>query len=738
MNTRKLLSEFKLNSSYLKWKDELNRRESWGEACDRVFDMHMSMFGDTYETNNKFKEYFDFALESYKNKDILASMRSLQFGGDSILKHHGRMFNCLSGYCDRPVFFQECMYWLLCGCGVGFSVQKKHADRLPLIQKRSKHTKTFVIPDTIEGWADAIGVLMSSYFVGDVPFSEYQGRTVHFDFSLIRPSGAYISGGFKSAGSDGLRKALIKIENLLEAELKNENPTRIRPIIAYDVVMHLSDAVLSGGVRRSATICLFSPDDQEMLKAKTGDWFTHNPQRARSNNSVVLLRDKTTREEFAQIMTSVKDWGEPAFVWSDSEDIIYNPCVEIGMYPQTEAGVSGWQGCNLVEINGSKCDTEKKFYEACKAAAIVGTMQAAYTNFKYVESTSKEIFDREALLGCSITGMMNQPDICFNADIQRKGAEIIKRINKEVAEIIGINQAARNTCVKPAGNSSVALACASGCHGEHSPKYFRNVQMNKEDDVARYFVENNPQASEDSVWSANNTDWVISFPVESPKGSIYKKDLEGVKQLKYVKLTQQNWVESGTNHELCVNSATRHNVSNTISVDDWDSVEKFIYTNRYWLAGVSLLSSTGDRDFAQAPFTAVYTPKDMLKMYGDASIFASGLIVDGLQAFNNNLWDACTQVLGFGKYNLVQQTAYNALKRDWVRRAEQFAERFFDSDIKKMTYCLKDVYNYHRWVEIKREMKDVDWKNLNIKPDYINVDTLGAVACSGGACELQF
>lgn len=1214
MDGRKLLSDFKLNSSYLKWSEEKNRRETWEEACDRVFDMHKKKYKSTYENNEKFREYLDFSLDAYKDKEILASMRSLQFGGESILKHQGRIYNCLSGYCDRPIFFQECMYWLLCGCGVGFSVQTKHIEKLPMIQKRTKRTQTFVIPDTIEGWSDAIGVLLSSYMTGDVPFPQFQGKTVHFDYSEIRPAGAYISGGFKAAGSDGLRKALIKIEDLLESQLKSESPTKIRPIVAYDVVMHMSDAVLSGGVRRSATICLFSPEDEEMLKAKTGDWFVKNPQRARSNNSVLLIRDKTSKEDFAKIMKSVKDWGEPAFVWSESEDIVYNPClsedayiltneglkqvkdligkdfiakvngkdykcvsngffetgdkglfklntkegysleltsnhkvlltdgrwieagdlkqgdkivvhnhennswegegsyedgynstetidslditkysseyylgfikklfisnggitysglkldkfskvelekiqlllnatglynviskqdsnyvinlndanridkkttednfyatfesleyigirkvydctiddvhafdanglyvhncVEIGMYPQTEEGESGWQGCvsydtpiitkegivnigeavensqeisiwngkewkkvkpfqtgenrvlyrvefsdgsyldctenhkflaknrfqkefkeyttedlmkslenskyqmhvpttsveydggvsvenayeiftssndgvdemfnldkksiedfikdyfsiqstleheeptrvvdsknnirkmqllltkygynskigvymppkekggdlseiwyidllkdsepqyiksitkldglhnsycleepethnclfanvltkqcNLVEINGASCEDEEDFYRRCKAAAIVGTLQAGYTDFVYVEDSSKVVFDREALLGCSITGMMNKPEICFDPEIQKKGAKIIREVNKEVAEMIGINQAARTTCVKPSGNASVTLGCASGIHGEHSKRYFRNVQMNKDDDVAKYFVERNPAATEDSVWSANKTDWVISFPIESQEGSKYKKDLLGVKQLEYVKLTQQNWVEHGTNKELCMHPMVRHNVSNTISVDDWDSVEDFIYNNRKWLAGVSLLSSSGDRDFAQAPFTSVYTPQEILEMYGDASVFASGLIVDGLQAFYNNLWDACDQILGRGKHNLEQKTASNALMRDWIRRAEQFAERYFDGDVKKMTYCLKDVYNYHKWVEISREMTDIDWTKNKIKPDYVSVDTLGAIACSGGKCEIQF
>lgn len=735
MNSRELLSQFKLNSSYFKWLDKENRRETWEEACDRVFDMHQTKFQKAHKSNSKFREYFEFAKQAYKDKLVLASMRSLQFGGESILKHNAKMFNCLSSYCDRVKFFNECMYWLLCGCGVGFSVQTKHINKLPNIKQRNKRTKTFVISDDIEGWSNSIGVLLSSYFEGDVPFPTYQGNTIHFDFSKIRGKGSYISGGFKAPGPDGLRNALIKIEALLEKQFNNSKTAKISSIVAYDMALHMSDAVLSGGVRRSAMICLFSPDDEEMLNAKTGNWYNENPQRARANNSVLLVRNKTTRKQFNDILERVKQWGEPGFIWSEHEDIIYNPCGEIAMYPQTQQKVSGFQGCNLIEGNGAECKTKEEFMKMCKAAAIIGTMQAGYTDFKYVSKESKEIFDREALLGCSITGMMNNPDICFDPEIQREGAELIKRINKEVAQMICINPAARCTCVKPSGNASVALGCSSGIHGEHSKRYFRNVQVNKDDDIGKFFAKVNPDVVEESVWSANNTDWVFSFPVMSSDESIYKSSLLGLKQLGYVKLTQQNWVEYGTNEELCTFPGIRHNVSNTISVDNWDEVGNYIYENKAFLAGVSLLSSTGDRDYPQAPFTAVYTPQETLERYGDATIFASGLIVDGLQAFNNNLWEACNQVLGNGKHNLEQKTAYNALMRDWIRRAKQFSVRYFKNDL-EMTYCLKDVHNYHKWMEVTRELKEIDWNKLDVQPEYIDIDTLSAMSCSGGACEI--
>ena len=730
-DAQKLLSDFKFYSSYAKYLKEEERMETWEESVDRVMDMHYKKYTD--KITPELQEYINFATDIYKQKRVLGSQRALQFGGASILKHEMKMFNCLVSYADRIEFFKETMYLLLCGCGVGFSVQKKHIETLPKIGKRLQGVKTFVIEDSIEGWSDAIGILMSSYSLSDTKFQEYYGYRIDFDYSKIRPKGSYISGGFKAPGYEGLKNSLTKIQELLDREINGANEIELKSIIVYDIIMHMADAVLSGGVRRSATICLFSQDDVEMLNAKTGDWYIKNPQRGRSNNSVILPRNKTSRERFSKIMESVKSWGEPGYVWTEDEDIIFNPCVEIGMYPKTIDERTGFQGCNLTEINGSMCNTEEDFYIACKASAILGTLQAGYTNFKYVSETTKEIFERESLLGCSITGFMNNPKILFNPEIQRKGAEIIKETNKKVAKLLGINQAARTTCVKPSGNASVLLATGSGIHGEHSKKYFRNVQVNKEEDLGKVFKSINPKMVENSLWSNNNSDWVISFPIEPKEGSIFKKDLYGIKQLEYVKLTQQNWVEFGTNEDLCVNKHTRHNVSNTIVVDDWDEVENYIYENRQWFAGISLLPMTGDKDYAQAPFTEIIELDDIVKKYGKSSLFASGLIVDGLHAFGH-LWTACNTVIFNSQ---IEEEDYNhLLKKDWVRRAKQFADRYFNSDLTKMTNCLKDVSLYHKWIEINRELKPIDFQNIEIKPSYTDVDKLGAIACSGDQCSL--
>ena len=734
---KNMMSSSKFYMGYSRWDEVKGGYETWEESVSRVMNMHRQKYASVMTP--ELEEYIAFAEQAYKDKAVLGAQRALQFGGEQLFKHEARMYNCSVSHCDRATFFQECMYLLLCGCGVGFSVQSHHIAKLPQVHKRyEKKVKVFQVPDTIEGWADAFGVLFSSYFVDGGSFPEYKGCQVHFDFNKIRPKGALISGGFKAPGPDGLRSALVKCEALLEALVEGKTEAVSVPTItAYDFVMHMSDAVLSGGVRRSATICMFDKDDELMLKAKTGDWFVDNPQRGRSNNSVMLVRDELSREEWANIMKSVKDFGEPGFIFTENKEFCFNPCVEIGMLPVAENGESGFQFCNLTEINGGKCVDKESFFRACKAGAILGTLQAGYSNFKYLSDATRRITEKEALLGVSITGWMNNPDVLFDPQNMIDGATVVKDINSVVSILLGINQAARTTAVKPSGNASVVLGTASGIHGEHSPKYLRNVQMNVGDEVTRIITKTNPKMVEPSVWSSNGTDVVVSFPVESKEGSIYKSDLMGVKQLDYVKTAQQYWIEHGTNYELCVDPDLRHNVSNTITVDDWDEVEEYIYNNRKWFAGISLLSSMGDRAYAQAPFTEVFTAQQIVDMYGDSSMFASGLIVGALQAFGNNLWMACDTALGFG-LKLDPEDSSDLLKRDWVRRVKKFAERNFDGDVMKLTFMLKDCHNLHKWVGINNNFVDVDFSKDLSQQSYTEVDTMGSQACAGGVCEISF
>jgi len=728
----KSLMNYTFVSKYARWIPEKKRRETWQEAVDRVKQMMVDVYVDPSKDDHvEIADAITKAYDDMKKKKILGSQRALQFGGSPVIKHNARIYNCIASYIDRLRFFQECMYLLLCGCGTGFSVQKHHIDKLPKLLKNKNGTKKFVIEDSIEGWSDAVGVLVSSYFEQDTLFPEYNGKTVTFDYSLIRPAGSYLkSSGGKAPGPEPLKKALNSIKKVLDTALK-AGRDKIKPIEAYDIVMYGADAVISGGVRRSATICVFSPDDEEMAKAKTGSWFIENPQRGRSNNSALLLREETTKEQFSELMKSVQEFGEPGFVWSDSTELIVNPCVEIGMWPVDETtGETGWQACNLSTINCAKIKTEDDFYDACASAAIIGTLQAGFSSFPYLGEASERIISREALLGVSMTGIMERHDICLDPEVQKKGAKIVKDTNAKIAKLIGINQAARTTCVKPEGTSSCILGTSSGIHPHHAKRYIRRVQANKMEPIYQYFQQINPRACEESVWSNNDSDDVVAFCVEVPDGSKLKNKVCATELLDYVMSTQQNWVMTGTNPDKCTQPWLVHNVSNTINVkpEEWDAVTDFIYDNRQYFCGVSLLPIAGDKDYAQAPFTTIYLPSEQIQRYGDAAMFVSGLIEVGLQLFEDNLWAACDSLLGFG------QKIKGTEKKTYLERCKKFADKYMNGDLKELTYCMKDVYNYKDWLDMIREYKEVDY--TNVIEEQNNVNPVQEVACAGGSCEI--
>jgi ribonucleoside-triphosphate reductase len=727
VSSSKLMSDVKFYGDYSRFDEASNQFETWEQSVARVMNMHKTKYAAAMTA--VLERYLDDIEEAYADKRFLGAQRALQFGGPQLLKKHGKMYNCVSSWVDRPEFFGEYMWLMLCGCGAGGSVQRQHVAKLPGVQQRTKNAKKFVVEDSIEGWAESFDVLFSSFFVGGGKHPEYEKHPIWFDLSKIRQLGAEISGGFKAPGPEPLRKALLAVENIL-----SKANGRLKPIEVYDACMFMADAVISGGVRRSATIFMFSKDDEEMIKAKTGNWFQENPQRGRSNNSVMLKRDELTAEEFAAIMKSVEQCGEPGFIFTDNLEFTFNPCVEIGMLPVTADGRSGWQGCNLAEINGGKCTTPELFYDACRVASALCTLQAGYTDFEFLGAASKEIFDREALIGVSITGWMNNPQVLFDEEVLRKGAQIVKDVNKEVAAIIGINQAARTTCAKPSGNASVLLGTASGIHGEHSPRYLRHVQMNNEVEVLNTFKSMYPEMVEDSVWSTNGTDSVIAFPIITKEGSVCKADLLGVKQLEFVKKAQQVWVEEGTNVELCAHPKLRHNISNTISVDSWPDVTNYLYDNRQWFCGVSLMAASGDKAFPQAPFTEVLTEKQIVKKYGAAALFAAGLVTRALDAFGD-LWKATSCAMGYGE-DISKECHETVAKRDWVRQFKKFAKNHFKDDLNLTGDCLKDVYNLHKWTKIANNMPNIDIREHLKRKQFVDVGTLAGAACAGQQCEI--
>ena len=722
------LQNYTFVSKYARWLEDKNRRETWKEAVDRVRDMMHTMYAD-----KGISEDIDWAYDMMYKKKILGSQRALQFGGEPILKRHAKIYNCTASYCDRLRFFQECFWLLLCGSGTGFSVQKHHVSKLPSLEHNPPEGQCtkYIIDDSIEGWSDALGVLLSSYFSKPVEeFKQYKNCRIAFDYSNIRPKGSSLASGVgKAPGYEPLANGLEKIRTLLDRCIAN-GQKKLRPIDAYDIVMHSSDAVLSGGVRRSASLALFSADDEEMAKAKTGNWYIENPQRARSNNSALLLKDKTTLEEFQVLMESVKEFGEPGFIWSDSTEMVFNPCVEISLWPVNEKnGKSGFQGCNLSTINCSSIEDEEDFYERCKAAALIGTLQAGFTKLAYLGKDSEEIFEREALLGVSMTGIMEKHDLILTEKVLKHGAKIAVETNKEISKKIGINQAARVTCLKPEGTSSSMLGTSSGIHPHHAKRYIRHVQANVLEAPYQHFKKFNLQACEKSSWSANNTDEVIKFPIEVPDGSKLKNQLPATEMLAIVKETQKNWVHSGKNRSLCTQEYLSHNVSNTITVkpEEWDEVTKYIYDNRKYFAGISLIPQSGDKDYPQAPFTTVYTSREIVKEYGDAALWCSGLIELGLNAFNNNLWAACDYI------SLNQSSPEDSKdKLLFIAKMKNFAGKYFEGDIRRLTYCMKDVYNWKIYCDLYNSFKKVDYTQLLETED--NTVGIEEISCAGGAC----
>jgi ribonucleoside-diphosphate reductase alpha chain len=646
------LQDFIAVSRYARYRPDLSRREVWSEAAERVRNMHLRMFapratsqprrevldglrasgavGPGFESGfGRFASLTDeiwTAFELVKQRKILPSMRSVQFGGPAIEAAHARLYNCSFSYADRPAFFREAFYLLLCGTGVGFSVQKHHVEKLPAFPVRGEEmelpVKHVTVPDTIEGWSDAIGSLFDSF---------YENTFAEFNFSLVRPRGAPLrTAGGRAPGHLPLKRGIEAVSRIL----RGASGRQLRPIEVYDIIMHLAQAVLSGGVRRSATICLFSPDDAEMANAKTGSWFETNPQRAFSNNSALLDRKSAAKDVFEHLFERQKEFGEPGFYFSADKDYGANPCVEIGLHPRITATdediprlralgfkeplapgdvLTGWQMCNLSTINGAAPKDRGEFLRLCKYAALLGTLQAAYTDIPYLGPVTRWINQREALLGVSICGILDNPELLLDPATLEAGAEMVRGSNALFADLVGIRRAARTTCVKPEGTASLLLGTGSGIHPHHARRYFRRVQVNRIDPVYRFFKHANAHMTEKSAYN-QATDDVVTFPVEAPEHAITRHDLSALRFLEYVKLVQRHWVEAG-----CASDAwspgLHHNVSNTISVaeHEWDEVSDFIWENRQHFTGIALLTEVGDKTYLQAPREELSTPEDVRK-----------------------------------------------------------------------------------------------------------------------------
>ena len=568
-----ILSDITVHMKYAKYIPELNRRETWEELVDRNVAMH----------KKKYPNLIDQIDEAYKfvyDKKVLPSMRSLQFAGKPIEISPNRLYNCSYLPADSVDAFNEIMFLLLSGCGVGYSVQQHHIKKLPAITKPfDKRSRRFVIGDSIEGWSDAVKVLIKSY-LGDKRTSK-----IIFDYTDIRPKGArLVTSGGKAPGPQPLKECLTKIEGILNDK---EDSTILTSLEVHDIICHIADAVLAGGIRRAALIALFSAYDEDMIACKSGNWWELNPQRGRANNSAVLMRHKITKDFFMDLWKRVElsGAGEPGIYLNNDKDWGTNPCCEIALRP--------FQFCNLCEVNVSDLEGQDDLNERVKAAAFIGTLQASYTDFHYLREIWKETTEKDALIGVSMTGIGSAAVLQLD---MKAAASIVKRENTRVAKLLGINKSARCTTVKPAGTTSLVLGTSSGIHAWHNDYYVRRMRVGKNEAIYTYLNINHPELIEDEYFRPHDTA-VISVPQKAPSNSILRTE-SPFDTLDRVKRVATEWVKPG--HRAGSNT---HNVSATISLKDneWEAAGEWMWLNKDYYNGLSVLPYNGGT-YTQAPF----------------------------------------------------------------------------------------------------------------------------------------
>lgn len=554
---------------YARYLPAEQRRETWEELITRNRDMHISNFPNI-------KSNIEKAYELVYDKKVLPSMRSLQFAGGAIKQTPSRIYNCAYLPMDDYRAFSEVMFLLLGGTGVGYSVQKHHVEKLPTITKPTKKRR-YLVGDSIEGWADCIKMLMKSYFL-DKPEPE-------FDFTSVRPKGALlVTSGGKAPGPQPLKDCVHNIKRIFD---RKEHGDQLSTLEVHDINCWIADAVLSGGIRRSATISLFSLDDKEMLQSKFGDWWETEPQRARANNSAVVVRHRVKKKDFFNIWEKVKESGagEPGVYFTNDSEWGTNPCAEIALRP--------FQFCNLCEVNVNDVETQQELNERVSAASLIGTLQATYTNFHYLRDVWRRTTEKDALLGIGMTGIGSGR--VQKLDLE-EAAEMAVSTNKYYASEFGINTAARITTVKPSGTTSCVLGTSSGIHAWHNDYYIRRIRVGKNEAIYNYLKVNHPELLEDDFFKPDQQA-VISIPQQAPSDGILRHETS-VELLERVKDIYNRWIVPAHN-----NGNNTHNVSCTVSVkeDEWEEVGKWMWDNRDYYNGLSVLPYFGG-SYKQAPF----------------------------------------------------------------------------------------------------------------------------------------
>jgi ribonucleoside-triphosphate reductase len=564
------LSSITVFSKYAKYLPKLKRRETWDEIVDRYQEMMI----------NKYPKLEEAIIESAKfirDKKVLPSMRAMQFAGLALEVNNARGYNCAYLPVDSLYSFSETMFLLLGGSGVGFSVQKHHVEQLPIIIKQETYKmRNYLIEDSIMGWADSIKMLMKFYFEG--------GPKPKFDFRAIRHKGArLVTAGGKAPGPEPLKICISHIDAVME---RKENGQKLSPLEAHDIMCHIANSVLAGGIRRSAMISLFSHDDEEMITCKYGDWWETNEQRGRSNNSAVLERGQIGEEEFKSLWKRIEasGSGEPGIYWTNNKDWGTNPCCEIGLRP--------FQFCNLCEVNVSDVEDQEDLNNRVAVASFFGTLQAGFVDFHYLRPIWQKTTAKDALLGIGMTGIGSGEVLKYNLELV---ANTAKTVNQDISAIIGTNEAARITCIKPSGTTSLVLGTASGIHAWHAPYYLRTMRFNKSEDLAMYLEINHPELCEDDVLRPKDT-LCVRIPVKAPEGSILRTE-SPLDTLERVKKFATEWILPGH-----INGDNTHNVSATISItDEWEVIGQWMWDNREVYNGLSVLPYFGG-SYKQAPF----------------------------------------------------------------------------------------------------------------------------------------
>ena len=565
----KILSDITVFMKYAKFNPELGRRENWKELVDRNKQMHIEKYP-------ALKKDIEEAYKFVYDKKILPSMRSLQFAGKPININNARLYNCCFLPIDHVDAFSEVMFLLLSGTGVGYSVQQHHVEKLPEINKPVK-SRRYLVGDSIEGWADAVKVLMTAYMKGKaLPV---------YDFSDIRPKGAQlITSGGKAPGPEPLKDCLHNVQKILD---RKENGEHLTSLEVHDILCYIADAVLAGGIRRSAMISLFDIDDDDMLTCKFGNWWETAPQRGRANNSAVIVRSKVEEETFMALWKKIEasGSGEPGFFFTNDKDWGMNPCAEISLRP--------FQFCNLTTIHAGDVESQEDLNARAKAAAFIGTLQASYTHFHYLRDIWKRTTEKEALIGVSMTGIASGTVLNLN---MKDAANVVKEENARVSEMIGTNPAARCTTVKPEGTSSLVLGTSSGIHAWHNDYYIRRIRVGKNESIYAYLAANHPELVTDEFFKPN-IQAVIEVPQKAPEGAVTRQE-SALDLLKRVSKVWKEWVKPG--HRK---GANKNNVSTTVTIKpgEWDEVGQWMWNNRDDFTALSVLPFS-DHSYIQAPF----------------------------------------------------------------------------------------------------------------------------------------